>query len=48
MSMKRDALWEMSHRFKQAAMAETDLKEAEKLTAKCIEYYDLWKESFND
>ena len=43
MSMKKDALWEMSYRYKQAAKAEADLKEAEKLTAKCIEYYDAWR-----
>ena len=48
MSLKKDALWEMSYRYKQAAKAEADLKEAEKLTAKCVEYYELWKESYND
>ena len=30
MNMKQEALWEMSYRYKQAAKAETDLKEAEK------------------
>ena len=48
MNMKQEALWEMSHRYKQAAKAETDLKEAEKLTAKCIEYYEAWRNAKND
>ena len=38
MNMKQEALWEMSYRYKQGQGQETDLKEAEKLTAKCIEY----------
>ena len=48
MSLKRDALWEMSYRYQRAADIEPDLQEAEKLTAKCVEYYELWKESCND
>ena len=43
MSMKKDALWEMSDRYKLEAKAEADIKEAEKLTAKCIEYYEAWR-----
>ncbi len=43
MSMKKDALWEMSYRYKEAAKAEKDLVEAEKLTAKCVEYYNAWR-----
>ncbi len=43
MSMKQDVLWEMSYRYKEAALAEKDLAEAEKLTAKCIEYYNAWR-----
>tara|TARA_R100000008_G_C3451777_1_gene99728 strand:+ start:326 stop:472 length:147 start_codon:yes stop_codon:yes gene_type:complete len=48
MSLKKDALWDMSFRYKEAAKAEKDLAKAEKLTAKCIEYYNAWKESYND
>ena len=40
MSIKTDVLYSMSDRYKQAAKAEKDLTEAEKLTAKAIEYYD--------
>tara|TARA_Y100000992_G_scaffold240011_1_gene170813 strand:- start:347 stop:484 length:138 start_codon:yes stop_codon:yes gene_type:complete len=43
--MKSDALWTMSRRYQKAAEAEKDLVEAEKLTAKCIEYYNAWREN---
>jgi hypothetical protein len=46
MSMKSDALYTMAARYMSASKVEKDLKEAEKLTAKCIEYYDAWKEAF--
>ena len=42
MASKTDVLYTMSDRFKQAAKAEKDLTEAEKLTAKAIEYYEAW------
>ena len=42
MSIKTAVLYSMSDRYKQAAKAEKDLTEAEKLTAKAIEYYDAW------
>ena len=45
MSMKSDALWTMSRRYQKAAEAEKDLVEAEKLTAKCIDYYNAWREN---
>ena len=45
MRMKSDALYTMSTRYLRAAKAEKDLEEAEKLTAKCIEYFDAWKEA---
>ena len=42
MSIKTEVLFTMSDRYKRAAKAEKDLTEAEKLTAKAIEYYDAW------
>ena len=45
MCMKSDALWTMARRYQRAAEKEVNLIEAEKLTAKCIEYYEQWKEA---
>lgn len=43
MNMKQEALWNMAYRYKKAAESEPDLKEAEKLTAKAIEYYEAYR-----
>jgi len=45
MCMKSDALWTMARRYQRAAEKEVNLIEAEKLTAKCIEYFEQWKEA---
>ena len=45
MSMKKDVLWEMSYRYKQAAKAEADLKEAEGDTGDytIFDHYDAYR-----
>ena len=45
MSLKSDTLYTMSKRYQKAAMAEKDLPEAEKLTAKAVEYWDAWQKA---
>ena len=44
MCMKSDALYRMAKRYEMAARQENDLQEAEKLTTKCIEYFEQWQE----
>jgi hypothetical protein len=43
MNMAQEALLNMAYRYKQAAQSERDLKEAEKLTAKAVEYYEAYR-----
>jgi hypothetical protein len=45
MSLKSDAIWTMAKRYQKAAETEKDLPEAEKLTAKAIEYYEAWEKA---
>ena len=45
MNAKTDALWTMARRFKEAAVTEKDLAEAEKLTAKAVQYWEAWQEA---
>ena len=45
MTIKADVLWTMARRYQKAAVAEEDLSEAEKLTAKAVEYHDRWAEA---
>ena len=45
MNAKTDALWTMARRFKEAAETEKDLAEAEKLTAKAVQYWEAWQEA---
>ena len=47
MSLKSDTLYTMSKRYQKAAETEKDLPEAEKLTAKAVEYYDKWTKACN-
>jgi hypothetical protein len=45
MSLKTNALWTMAKRYQEAAANEIDLLEAEKLTAKAVEYYNTWEKA---
>jgi len=45
MSIKKNALWNMAYRYKKAAQSEANLVEAEKLTAKAVEYFEAWEKA---